>query len=133
MRPDGPVSDVLASVCGSSGPECSGRTACRREAVAPECVSAAVLQFCCSDTSSAASFAASPRLYEALHVLRHAVCVVGTASAGRAGGRCSPQLLELASMRSVPVAICAAHCVLQVFLSLAYIADRQRAQPFQHT
>ncbi len=82
MRPDEPVGDAMAGVCGSSGPECSGRTACRREAVAPECVWATVSQFCSSDTSLAASLAASPRLYEALHALRPAVACRQAADTG---------------------------------------------------
>ena len=51
MRPDEPVSDALAGVCGSAGPECSGRTACGREAVAPECVPAIISRLCTFDTS----------------------------------------------------------------------------------
>jgi len=60
MRPDEPVSDAMASVRGSSGPECSGRTACRREAVAPECVSAITSHFCSSEHAVSGLVAASP-------------------------------------------------------------------------
>ena len=67
MRPGVQVSDAMASVCGSAGPECSGRSACRREAVAPECVPAIISRLCSSDTSSAALLTASPRVHDAGH------------------------------------------------------------------